>query len=103
MRLPRLINPSEALAIVSSGKPIDAASALCIGLIDDIAGGDATQTAIALARQVADQPLPLTQNSPRPIANLDAWGSAKASILTKAGGALAPHFFTERSAAKLPA
>lgn len=54
-RTPRLLDdPLEAMTLVSSGKPISAAKALAIGLVDDV-NDDPLETAIALAEKIAGQ------------------------------------------------
>ena len=50
-RLPRLLNnPVETVTIISSGRPINAAKAEAIGLVDKVVDGDALETALELAR-----------------------------------------------------
>jgi len=92
VRLPRLIDPVEALNMITSGKPVSAQRALELGLIDDIADGDLTENACALARKSAQTParLPLTLRDAKPVADAAAWDAAKARITTKARGAHAP-------------
>lgn len=54
VRLPRLVPLKDALALVTTGKPIDAAHALEIGLVDRICEGDPLDAAQALARDLAE-------------------------------------------------
>jgi 3-hydroxyacyl-CoA dehydrogenase len=58
-RLPRLIGPEKALKMIVSGEPLAAADALAEGIIDEIATGDLTAAAVALARRVAAEGRPL--------------------------------------------
>jgi 3-hydroxyacyl-CoA dehydrogenase len=50
-RLPRLIDPAAAIEIMASGKPIDAAKALALGLVDRVADGDVVDDAVAFANE----------------------------------------------------
>ncbi|MEO1674846.1 MAG: 3-hydroxyacyl-CoA dehydrogenase NAD-binding domain-containing protein, partial [Pseudomonadota bacterium] len=52
-RLPRLVGMKHGAAFVSSGKPVDAAYAQKIGLLDQIAKGDVTATAKQFALGIA--------------------------------------------------
>ncbi|MEW2916188.1 3-hydroxyacyl-CoA dehydrogenase NAD-binding domain-containing protein [Ruegeria sp. ANG10] len=92
VRLPRLIDPLEALNMVTSGKPISAATALNLGLIDDIADGDVMACAIALARKTANARTrtALRHRDAKPVEDPAAWEAAKTRIISKARGALAP-------------
>jgi 3-hydroxyacyl-CoA dehydrogenase len=56
-RLPRLIGVASALDIMLSGKPVNANSALELGAVDRVAGGDLLADAIAFAKEcVKDGP-----------------------------------------------
>lgn len=56
-RLPRLVGPEAALRMITSGTPIDAATALADGLIDEIvASHDLESAAIAHARRLVGTP-----------------------------------------------
>ena len=50
-RLPRIVGPEKALAMVTSGVPIGAPEALKLGLIDKIVSGELSAEAIAFARE----------------------------------------------------
>jgi 3-hydroxyacyl-CoA dehydrogenase len=58
-RVPRLIGVEAALTFMTSGKPVNAANALEIGLIDKIVDGNLMDGAIAYAKQIVDNGLPL--------------------------------------------
>jgi 3-hydroxyacyl-CoA dehydrogenase len=50
-RLPRLIGPSAALEIITSGRHVQADEALRLGILDELAIGDLLEAAIELARR----------------------------------------------------
>jgi 3-hydroxyacyl-CoA dehydrogenase len=62
-RLPRLVGLEKAIEMCVSGKPIKAADALSVGLIDRIIDGDLASGASAFAREMAAKkgPLPRTR------------------------------------------
>jgi len=57
-RLPRLVGPEKALEFVLSGKPVTAAQAQDLGIIDAVIEGDPVEAGIAFARRVIDENLP---------------------------------------------
>jgi 3-hydroxyacyl-CoA dehydrogenase len=52
-RLPRLAGVAKALDMCVTGRPISATDALAAGVVDEIAAGDLTASAVAFARRVA--------------------------------------------------
>ena len=55
VRLPRLVGPEKAVAMIVSGNPIGAAAAFDAGVVDAIAEGELTADAVAFAKaRVAD-------------------------------------------------
>jgi 3-hydroxyacyl-CoA dehydrogenase len=58
-RLPRLVGIDKALGMILSGDPIPAKDALAVGLIDEIIEGDLVAGAVAFARRVVAERLPL--------------------------------------------
>lgn len=56
-RLPRLVGVAKAVAMCQFGEPIDAASALELGLLDAVLEGDLLPQAIAFARQAVGRPV----------------------------------------------
>ena len=58
-RLPRVVGPQKALAMIVSGDPIRADEALKVGLIDEIVDGDLTVAGVAFAEKVLNEKRPL--------------------------------------------
>jgi 3-hydroxyacyl-CoA dehydrogenase len=57
--LPRLIGPEKALEFILSGKRIDAATALSLGIVDAVEDGESAAIGAAFARRVIDEHLPI--------------------------------------------
>ena len=57
-RLPRLVGPEQALEFVLSGKPLAAANALAMGIIDAVADGAPAEIGAAFARRVLQENIP---------------------------------------------
>jgi 3-hydroxyacyl-CoA dehydrogenase len=91
VRLPRLIDPADALTMVAEGKPVSAERALKLGLIDAIAEGELLLGARRLATEAAGWPLPqpLARRPPERGAD-DAFEAAAARIIARARGQAAP-------------
>lgn len=84
VRLPRIIPPKRALEMITSGKPVDAAAAREMGLVDEIVD-NLEDAALAFARRVADAPRPapaLLREVTRP----EGWAEAVAKATSKARG-----------------
>ena len=60
-RLPRLVGVPVALDLITSGRPFSAQQALEYGVIDAVAQGDLRDEAIAFARRVIDENIPVTR------------------------------------------
>ncbi len=60
-RLPRLVGVAKAIDMCTTGKPIKAAEALSIGLLDKLVEGDLLAGAVAFAREVSAKPAPKTR------------------------------------------
>jgi 3-hydroxyacyl-CoA dehydrogenase len=60
-RLPRLAGVAKAVEMCAFGEPIDAKTALSVGIIDKIIEGDLLEGAAAFAREVAAKPAPKTR------------------------------------------
>jgi 3-hydroxyacyl-CoA dehydrogenase len=57
-RLPRLVGPEKALELILSGKPVSAAEALKLGVVDAVIEGNPFEAGIAFARRVIAEGLP---------------------------------------------
>ncbi len=70
-RLPRLLGVAAALDLILTGRKVGAAAAAAMGLVDEVADGEVTASAVALARRVLEAGQPLRRTS-----QLEAGGSA---------------------------
>ena len=87
-RTPRLIGMEAAATLVTSGKPVKAAAAKAMGLIDAVIEGDLVAGAIAFARGLT-RPVPLRQRALQPMP--DAFWDEKRAVVAKAArGEIAP-------------
>jgi 3-hydroxyacyl-CoA dehydrogenase len=91
VRLPRLVPLEEAIAIITTGKPVGAAKAAEIGLVDRIAD-DLAADAKALARELATRgkPAPLSASDPVETPEVDFWEAKREEIARKVRGQLSP-------------
>lgn len=90
VRTPRLIGAAAAVDMITKGKPVKAAKALDLGLIDAVFAGDLQAEAVSFAQHLgSDLPLPISQ---RPAAPADPafWKAAEAATRKSAKGATAP-------------
>jgi enoyl-CoA hydratase len=72
VRMPRLIGASRAMDLILTGRPVDAAEALAIGLANRVVPrGGAKAAAIALARDIAAFPQTCLRNDRR--SAIDQW------------------------------
>jgi 3-hydroxyacyl-CoA dehydrogenase len=73
-RLPRLVGIEQAIAMCVSGKPVTAADALRLGLIDHIIEGDLVDGAVAFAQDAASRggPHPKTRERDDKLPSADA-------------------------------
>lgn len=92
VRLPRLVPAERAVDMITSGKPISAATALEIGLIDAIAEGDLIRDAEALAERLAarGKPEPLTTRQVARKPDPAFWEKAEADLRRKSRGQQSP-------------
>ena len=60
-RLPRLVGVAKSLEMCTDGKPVAAAEAFRLGIIDRLIEGDLFAGAVAFARGVAGKPIPRTR------------------------------------------
>ncbi|WP_207102317.1 3-hydroxyacyl-CoA dehydrogenase NAD-binding domain-containing protein [Paracoccus shandongensis] len=91
VRTPRLAGVEAAVDLVTSGKPVRAAKALSLGLIDAVFTGDLQANAVAFARDALTRDLP-PPVSARPIAAPDPgfWDDRRKAVAKAAKGADAP-------------
>ncbi len=91
VRTPRLAGVEAAVELVTTGRPVKAAKALSLGLIDAVFTGDLRAEAVAFARNALTQPLP-QPISARPVASPDAawWEEQRKAIAKRAKGEVAP-------------
>lgn len=91
VRTPRAVGLEAAVPLVTSGRPVAAARAQAMGLIDAIAEGDLRAAAIAFARDALARPLPAPLRD-RPVAAPPAgfWEAAAKDTARAARGATAP-------------
>jgi len=91
VRLPRLVGVEAAVNLVTSGKPIDAARAISLGLIERLAETDLLTSAIAYARKSLGEPLPpMTRERAIVSAAPEFWTLAESAALKSARGEDAP-------------
>lgn len=106
VRLPRLIDPAEALTMIAGGKPVTAERAAEIGLIDALAGSDLLDDAVRFAEEAARRPLPAPLIRRTPTAGSDVqFEHAATRLLARARGQAAPAEAVAaiRDAQRLPA
>ena len=91
VRTPRLAGVEAAVDLVTSGRPVKAAKALSLGLVDAVVTGDLRAEAVAFARTALTQPLPLPISA-RPVTSPDAawWDEQTKAIAKRAKGEAAP-------------
>lgn len=91
VRTPRLAGVAAAVDLVTTGKPVKAARAQAMGLIDKVVAGDLRDEAIDFARAALAALLPPAVSA-RPIEAPDAafWAAQEAAIAKRARGEAAP-------------
>lgn len=106
VRLPRLVAMTEAIGLVTGGKPVGAAQAAGIGLVDRISTGDLQQDAMDLAQDLAAQGAPKPTLA-RALVEGPAvdWDAVAAQLRKRSRGATAPlaALAALRTAAEQPA
>jgi 3-hydroxyacyl-CoA dehydrogenase len=93
-RLPRLAGVAKALEMCTDGKPVAAAEAFRIGIIDRLIDGDLLTGAVAFAREIAGQLAPRTRERSQKLGtaeeNAAIIASARESVRKKQRGLIAP-------------
>lgn len=91
VRTPRLAGVEAAVDLVTSGKPVRAAKALSLGLLDAVFADDLLENAVAFARDALTRDLPQPVSA-RPVAAPDAafWDDRRKAVAKAAKGAEAP-------------
>ena len=89
VRLPRLVAPAAAVELVTSGRPVQAAKALELGLIDRIVEGDLLDGAVVFAREAGAPPAPLCDRPPLQTPPR-FWDEAEKAVRKAARGEAAP-------------
>jgi 3-hydroxyacyl-CoA dehydrogenase len=91
VRTPRLVGAEQAVAMVTSGKPVKAPKALSLGLIDKVIEGDLRAGAVAFASEALAQPLPAPLCDRTPSLPPEGfWATQEADVAKAAKGAAAP-------------
>ena len=91
VRLPRLIGPRKALALILSGNPVSADQALADGLIDAIVEGDLIARAISFARdRLAEGNAPARAAWMPSATDIEAFETDAADGARKSRGLIAP-------------
>ena len=91
VRTPRLVGVDAAVEMVTGGKPVRAARAHAIGLIDRVVEGDLRTAAVAFAREAIEQPLPAMARQRKVAPPAERfWAEAEARVRKTAKGAEAP-------------
>ncbi|MEH7827890.1 3-hydroxyacyl-CoA dehydrogenase NAD-binding domain-containing protein [Gemmobacter denitrificans] len=91
VRTPRLAGVAAAVELVTTGKPLGAAKAQSMGLLDAVVTGDLLQGALDFTLTALEQPLPLPI-SERPVAAPapEFWAEQQTAIARRAKGEAAP-------------
>jgi 3-hydroxyacyl-CoA dehydrogenase len=78
-RLPRLIGAEQALRMAMTGRPVPAAEALAMGLLDHVVETGLRDAALTLARQIAGQPPRRTRDRAEGLRNAQTYQRAIAA------------------------
>ena len=92
IRLPRLVSVSEAVSMMTSGKPISTTKANAIGLLDAITHGALPDATRDFVETILDRetPPPLVARDPVNVPTTAEWDDITASAKKKARGQTAP-------------
>ncbi|OPL14626.1 MAG: 3-hydroxyacyl-CoA dehydrogenase [delta proteobacterium MLS_D] len=105
-RLPRVAGVQAALEIIASGNPVPATKAKSLGIIDEITDGDLKEAALAFAKRLIDEQVPIrrvSQMEPK-LETPTIFEDFTRSIARKSRGFLAPYKCIEavKAATELP-
>jgi len=93
-RLPRLAGVAKGLEMCTEGKPVSAAEALRVGILDRLIEGDLLAGAVAFAREIAGKPARRTRERDEKLGsaseNAALLASAREKVRKKQRGLLAP-------------
>ena len=106
VRLPRLIPVLSALEMITTGKPVDAAKALSLGLVDRVSQGNLVDNAMAFAVEVVGtSSASLNVRKPIEVPTKEDWDAAAQKLTAKARGQNSPYeaVAAVRDAVDLPA
>ncbi|OPH81577.1 3-hydroxyacyl-CoA dehydrogenase NAD-binding domain-containing protein [Nitrobacter vulgaris] len=91
VRTPRLVGAEAAVELVTGGKPVKAAKALSMGLVDAVVQGDLLQSVLAFASDAVARPLPVPLSQRTVAAPASTfWEDKKGAIAKRAKGETAP-------------
>lgn len=90
VRLPKLIGAQAALGMMATGKPVSAARAETLGLVDALCTDNLQDIAIGFARDIAAKPRPLSVSDRALAVDEDALEAAFTKIVAKANGQNSP-------------
>lgn len=92
VRLPRLVPATDAIDMITSGKPVSSAKANEIGLVDAITHGPLRDAALDFAKTIINQerPAPLVHRAPLKAPSSDEWNAIATATTKKARGQTAP-------------
>lgn len=91
VRTPRLAGVEAAVELVTTGRPVKAARALSLGLLDRVVTGDLREAALAFAHEALERPLPAVASA-RGVRSPDAawWEAQRRAIAKRSEGEIAP-------------
>jgi 3-hydroxyacyl-CoA dehydrogenase len=107
-RLPRLVGVEQSLEIMVSGRPVSAAKALAMGLVDEVVEGGALDAAVQRARHLAQAPGSWSSVGNKKVNTNDIsdsyYDDFKQSIAKKTRGQIAPSRIVEavKGSTRLP-
>lgn len=103
-RLPRLTGYEEAISMITSGRPVEAAKALSSGILDKVEAGNPRDIGLAYAAQCVAEGKPARPVSALPVPASVDFDIAKAEAVKKSRGQLAPGVAVDAiaSSARLP-